>query len=149
MNELMRIGVDLAKNVFQVHGVDRQERAAWCRRLQRDRWLQAVTEAAPPGCEIGMKAGGLDGLSVRENHRFREGTFQPARYRSPFSVLGSESDRVFLDPVVGRERPHVLQVLDVLFDALRRVGRPANGRAAAERDTFESNDRVRPKAALQ
>src|SRR5688572_20915775 len=55
MNELMRIGVDLAKNVFQVHGVDRQERAAWCKRLPRDRWLQAVTEVAPPGCEIGMQ----------------------------------------------------------------------------------------------
>ncbi len=27
MNELIRIGVDLAKNVFQVHGVDRRERA--------------------------------------------------------------------------------------------------------------------------
>lgn len=56
MNELMRIGVDLAKNVFQVHGVDRQERPAWCKRFPRDRWLQAVTEAAPAGCEIGMES---------------------------------------------------------------------------------------------
>jgi transposase len=55
MNELMRIGVDLAKNVFQVHGVDRRERAAWCQRLPRNRWLQAVVETAPPGCEIGME----------------------------------------------------------------------------------------------
>ena len=53
MNEFMRIGVDLAKNVFQVHGVDRREQAAWCKRLPRSRWLQAVTEVAPLGCEIG------------------------------------------------------------------------------------------------
>jgi transposase len=55
MNEFMRIGVDLAKNVFQVHGVDRREQAAWCKRLPRSRWLQAVTEVAPLGCEIGME----------------------------------------------------------------------------------------------
>ena len=56
MNELIRIGVDLAKNVFQVHGVDRREQAAWRRRLPRNRWLQAVAEVAPPGCEIGMES---------------------------------------------------------------------------------------------
>lgn len=58
MNELIRIGVDLAKNVFQVHGVDRRERPAWCKRLPRDRWLRAVMEAAPRGCEIGMESCG-------------------------------------------------------------------------------------------
>jgi transposase len=56
--KLMRIGVDLAKNVFQVHGVDHREKAVWRKRLTRDRWLQAVTEAAEPGCEIGMEACG-------------------------------------------------------------------------------------------
>lgn len=29
--KLIRVGVDLAKNVFQVHGVDRNEKAVWCR----------------------------------------------------------------------------------------------------------------------
>ena len=56
--KLKRIGVDLAKNVFQVHGVDHREKAVWRKRLPRDRWLQAVTEAAEPGCEIGMEACG-------------------------------------------------------------------------------------------
>ncbi len=58
MNELTRIGVDVAKQVFQVHGVDRHEQPVWPRRLPRDRWLRAVAEAAPPGCEIGMEACG-------------------------------------------------------------------------------------------
>ena len=56
--KLKRIGVDLAKNVFQVHGVDHREKAVWRKRLSRDRWLQAMTEAAEPGCEIGMDACG-------------------------------------------------------------------------------------------
>ena len=34
--ELIRVGVDLAKNVFQVHGVDQSEKPAWQRRyIQR------------------------------------------------------------------------------------------------------------------
>src|SRR5271167_4845196 len=56
--KLMRVGVDLAKNVFQVHGVDRNEKPAWRRRLARDQWLQVVLETVEPGCEIGMEACG-------------------------------------------------------------------------------------------
>jgi hypothetical protein len=40
--KLIRVGVDLAKNVFQVHGVDRQERALWRRRLTRENWLEVL-----------------------------------------------------------------------------------------------------------
>lgn len=54
--EIIRIGVDLAKNVFQVHGVDRAEKTVWQKRLPREKWLAAVCEVADPGCEIGMEA---------------------------------------------------------------------------------------------
>lgn len=54
--KLIRIGVDLAKNVFQVHGVDRSEKPAWRKKLSRQEWLQAVLERIEPGCEIGMEA---------------------------------------------------------------------------------------------
>jgi transposase len=56
--KLKRIGVDLAKQVFQVHGVDRYEQPIWRRRLPRERWLQAIVETAEPGCEIGMESCG-------------------------------------------------------------------------------------------
>src|SRR3984957_3552205 len=56
--KLMRIGVDLAKNVFQIHGVDRHEKPIWRQRLSRDRWLQTVLEKIEPGCEIGMESCG-------------------------------------------------------------------------------------------
>jgi transposase len=56
--KLTRIGVDVAKQVFQVHGVDRYEQPVWRRRLSRERWLQAVSEVAEPGCDIGMEACG-------------------------------------------------------------------------------------------
>ena len=55
---ISRIGIDLAKNVFQLHGVDRQGKVVWKRRLKRDQWLKAVMDDAEPGCEIGMEACG-------------------------------------------------------------------------------------------
>ncbi len=56
--KLMRIGVDLAKNVFQIHGVDCHEQPIWRQCLPRDRWLQTVLEKIEPGCEIGMESCG-------------------------------------------------------------------------------------------
>src|SRR5712692_8697794 len=54
--KLMRVGVDLAKNVFQVHGVGRDEKVVWRRRLARERWLETLLEKLEPGCEIGMES---------------------------------------------------------------------------------------------
>jgi transposase len=56
MNKLSRVGIDLAKNVFQLHGVDRHGKAIWRRRLTRDKWLRVLLENIVPGCEIGMEA---------------------------------------------------------------------------------------------
>ena len=71
--KLIRIGVDLAKDVFQVHGVDRHEKAVWRRKLRRNEWLKVLVATAEPGCEIAMEACGgahhwarkLQGLGFR------------------------------------------------------------------------------------
>ena len=56
--KITRVGVDLAKQVFQVHGVDRAEHPVWCKRLRRERWIREIEEAVEPGAEIGMEACG-------------------------------------------------------------------------------------------
>ena len=56
--KLIRVGVDLAKNVFQVHGVDGNEKAVWRRKPTRENWLKVLLETIEPGCEIGMEACG-------------------------------------------------------------------------------------------
>jgi transposase len=56
--KLIRVGVDLAKSVFQIHGVDRSERMTWRRRLRREDWIDALRERLEPGGEIGMEACG-------------------------------------------------------------------------------------------
>ena len=54
--KISRVGVDLAKNIFQLHGTDRQGKPVWKRRLTRDKWLKTVIDTIKPGCEVGMEA---------------------------------------------------------------------------------------------
>ena len=51
--KVSRIGVDLAKNVFQLHGVDRHDRVVFKRRLKRDQWLRVLLDNTEADCEIG------------------------------------------------------------------------------------------------
>ena len=54
--KISRVGIDLAKNVFQLQGVDHKGKAVWKRRLKRDKWLDVLYQSVDPGCEIGMEA---------------------------------------------------------------------------------------------
>lgn len=48
------LGVDLAKNVFQLHGVDRRGKALFSKRLRRDQLMPFI--ASLPACLIGIEA---------------------------------------------------------------------------------------------
>lgn len=54
--KVIRVGVDLAKNVFQLHGIDRSEKEVWKRKLDRGNWIKILLDNVEPGCEIGMEA---------------------------------------------------------------------------------------------
>jgi len=54
--EIIRVGVDLAKSVFQLHGVDGHEKPVWRRSLRRGQWMQELQRCVSPGAEIGMEA---------------------------------------------------------------------------------------------
>ncbi len=56
--KISRVGVDLAKNVFQLHGVDRHGETVMKRRLPRDKWISVLVKSAEPGCEVGIEACG-------------------------------------------------------------------------------------------
>jgi hypothetical protein len=53
--KIIRVGVDLAKNVFQVHGVDRNEKPVWKRKLSREEWLKVLLKKIEPGCGSAWK----------------------------------------------------------------------------------------------
>ena len=54
--KISRVGIDLANNVFQIHGTDVHGKSIWKRKLTRERWIEAVCTKVPEGCEIGMEA---------------------------------------------------------------------------------------------
>ena len=54
--KLSRVGVDLAKNVYQLHGVDRTGKTMLRRRLKRHQWLKVLLDKTEPDCVIGMEA---------------------------------------------------------------------------------------------
>ena len=55
MSEITRVGVDLAKNVIQVHAVDGVGKVVANKALQRDKFM-AWCAQLPPGCLIAMEA---------------------------------------------------------------------------------------------
>lgn len=54
--KLSRVGIDLAKNVFQVHGVDGHGKLVWKRQLKRASWIKIFVETVESGYEVGMEA---------------------------------------------------------------------------------------------
>lgn len=54
MNEITTIGLDLAKQVFQVHGIDAKGATVVCRRLRRGQVLAFFSRL--PRCVVGMEA---------------------------------------------------------------------------------------------
>ena len=62
------LGIDLAKNVFQVHGVDEQGRVVVRKRLSRNKLLNFIAQLEP--CLIGLEACGSAHYWAREMSKF-------------------------------------------------------------------------------
>ena len=55
MNEITRVGIDLAKRVIQVHAVNTAGRVIAAKALARDKFM-AWCAQLPPGCVVAMEA---------------------------------------------------------------------------------------------
>lgn len=83
----MTIGLDLAKNVFQVHGIDDCSQESLRRKLRRGE-VHAFFEALPPST-IGMEACGGAHYWARELSRFgHEVRLMPPAYVKPYLKRG-------------------------------------------------------------
>jgi len=52
---IIRVGVDIAKSVFHIHGVDRHGQIQWQGKYTRSKWLDAICRKVPKGTEIGRR----------------------------------------------------------------------------------------------
>ena len=90
MNEITTLAIDLAKNVFQLHGVDRYGRQQLRRRVRRGQLLSFMARIPP--CLVAMEACGSAHYWGREfgklGHRVK---LLPPQYVKPF-VRGNKTD---------------------------------------------------------
>jgi transposase len=83
MNQVVTIGLDIAKSVFQVHGVDASGAVVLRRRLTRARMLAFFEKQAP--CLVGLEACGSSNYWARELSRLgHEVRLIPPSYVKPY-----------------------------------------------------------------
>lgn len=54
--KITHVGVDIAKSVFHIHGVDRHGQVQWRGKYARHKWLDAIEERVPRHAVVGMEA---------------------------------------------------------------------------------------------
>jgi transposase len=90
--KISRVGVDLAKNVFQIRGADDNGNALWKRKLSRDKWIKAICTPVPAGREIGMKAcAGAHHWARRLSERGFQVKLIPPQFVTPY-VKSNKND---------------------------------------------------------
>jgi hypothetical protein len=98
VNKVTTLGIDLAKTVFQLHGVDLTGKVVWRREVRRAQLMKFVAQLEP--CLIGIEACGGANYWAR---RFAEFGHQvkmmspqfvkpPASWSTPYWELASENE---------------------------------------------------------
>ena len=87
MRTFIRIGIDLAKNFFQVHAIEREGEPAVTRKLSRGKVLAFFAQAAP--CRVGMEACGSSHYWAREIRALgHDVVLIPPAYTKPYVKRG-------------------------------------------------------------
>lgn len=104
--ELKRLGIDLAKDVFQLHGVDRHERAVLQRRLRRGQMQGFFSQL--PATLIGLEACGGSHYWARELTRWGHTVkIIPPQFVKPY-VKGNKNDAYDAEAICeALSRPHM------------------------------------------
>jgi len=124
--KINRIGVDLAKNVFQLHGADHKGKAVWKRKLSRDKWLKVLFETVEPGTEIGMEAcGGAHHWSRVLIEKGYEVKIIPPQFVKPFvkSNKNDANDAAAICEAMARPNMHPIKVKTIEQQDLQAVHR--------------------------
>jgi len=141
MTHITRIGIDLAKQVFQLHGVDERGHPVLRRRLARSQ-VQAVLTQRPP-CVVGLEACGSAHYWARElralGHDVRLMAPQFVRpYRKNDKNDGNDAEAIC--EAVGRPQMRFVPVKDVGQQAVLTVHR-ARQLLIAERTALVNQSR--------
>jgi len=127
--KINRVGVDLAKNVFQLHGADHKGKAVWKRQLPRSKWIKILCETVKPGTEIGMEAcAGAHHWARLLTHRGYAVKIIPPQFVKPFvkNNKNDANDAQAICEAMGRPNMHPVKVKTVAQQDIQPV--PGNRR---------------------
>src|SRR4029079_17404814 len=117
MSEITTIGLDLAKHVFQVHGIDAQGTTVLRKRLRRGQVLAFFSRI--PRCVVGLEACATSHYWARElgalGHEVR---LMPAQYVKPY-IKRNKHDAADAEAIC--EADVARQVLQVLANQIRQI----------------------------
>ena len=83
MDNVSTIGIDIAKNVFQIHGIDYADEVVVCRRLKRSQVRKLFKRL--PACLVGMEARATSHYWARELSKLgHDIKLMPPRYVKPY-----------------------------------------------------------------
>ncbi len=124
--KINRVGVDLAKSVFQLHGADHKGKTVWKRQLSRGQWLRVLCETVKPGTEIGMEAcTGAHHWARLLIQRGYEVTIIPPQFVKPFvkSNKNDANDAQAICEAMGRPNMHPVRVKTVEQQDIQAIHR--------------------------
>lgn len=109
MSEVIKIGLDIAKHVFHVHGADGRGRAMFSKRISRGELLDFF--AAQPSCTVALEAcGGAHHWARQLTQLGHEVRLIPSAYVKPFREAAKERcDRCRSDLRSGAAAEHAVR----------------------------------------
>ncbi|MFL9860022.1 IS110 family transposase, partial [Paraburkholderia madseniana] len=112
VNRIVRIGVDLAKNVMQLHGVDVAERVVIRKAVTREKFLEWVANLEP--CLVAMEACTASHFCARRLREYgHDVRLIPPQFAAPYRKGGSSVKNDALDAEAiceAASRPHMRYV---------------------------------------
>lgn len=127
--KINRVGVDLAKSVFQLHGADHRGKAVWKRRLSRGKWIKVLCDTVELETEIGMEAcAGAHHWARQLMRRGYSVKVIPPQFVKPFikSNKNDVNDAEAICEAMGRPNMHPVKVKTVEQQDLQAIHRIRN-----------------------
>jgi transposase len=139
-HNIKRIGLDLAKQVFQLHAVDHQERVVLRKTLRRARMLTFFTRLEP--CLIGIEACGSSHYWARELTDSVTVRIIPPQFVKPY-LKGNKNDandaEAICEPSAGMRYVAIKSEAQQSMQAEHRVGPPdPRQNSAQQRNTRDA-----------
>jgi transposase len=141
MDEISVIGIDLAKNVFQLAALSADGRVIWEKRLKRDGFRRFMAADSTPRCVVGMEACGgahhwgrwLGGLGYtaklmtpRAVRAYRQGVHKNDRRDARANAEAARSSQVAAVRVKSEAAQAVQAAMRVRERRIRQLGQTAN-----------------------